>query len=269
MNPLIVFENDDFLAINKPSGMVVNRADSTRQFFTVQDWIEEGNEDLRLKIKDILEKYNVTEITELKGKEIEGEYNPEIEFCMRSGVVHRLDKETSGILLIAKNPETFSKLKIQFQERTTKKVYIALVHGVLKQKEGEIDAPVGRLPWNRTHFGVLAEGREAQTFYSVVGEYVLQVKKVTEQFSLVELEPKTGRTHQIRVHMKHIGHPLVSDELYTGRKTARSDREWCKRLFLHAKQITITNPTTNQPEVITASLPDELQAALTHLQKLL
>src|SRR5947209_8201310 len=149
MIPSIVFEDDFFIAINKPSGMIVNKADTTKNESTVQDWVEE------LYPRQIPS--GLTEKTE------NGDYNKTYEFYNRSGIVHRLDKETSGILLIAKTAESFAELQNQFKERTVKKKYIALAHGRVVPEDGEIRAPIGRLEWNRKRFGVVSGGREAMT----------------------------------------------------------------------------------------------------------
>ena len=175
----ILFEDEAMLVINKPPGMVVNRAESVKGE-TVQDWVEKT---YRIFIAD------------------------------RAGIVHRIDKETSGILLIAKTPDAFTELQRQFKERIIKKTYLAIVHGKLVPEEGEINAPVGRLPWNRERFGIVPGGKEAVTKY--------KIQKYIKDFSIVELYPQSGRTHQIRVHVKYINHPIVGDYLYAGRKTAR------------------------------------------------
>src|SRR5690606_37749976 len=142
-------------------------------------------------------------------------------FWERQGVVHRLDKETSGVLLLAKKPEVFVELLRAFREREVKKTYFALVHGVPEVLQGQINAPIGRLPWNRLRFGVLAGGRDAVSSYRVINMYKnVEVAGVygRHEFALVEVKPHTGRTHQIRVHMQYLGTPIVGDELYCGRK---------------------------------------------------
>lgn len=181
-------------------------------------------------------------------------------------MVHRIDKETSGVLIIAKNPEAFSELQRQFKEREVAKKYLALAHGKVVPEEGSITAAVGRLPWNRERFGVLPGGREAETEYRV-----LSISKLVpvgmeyrgkEEFSLLELHPKTGRTHQIRVHLKSIGHPIVGDAFYAGRKTSREDRKWCPRLFLHAAEISFKHPKTGEKMMVKSELPKDLTEVL-------
>ncbi|MDE2590184.1 MAG: RluA family pseudouridine synthase, partial [Patescibacteria group bacterium] len=195
-----------------------------------------------------------------------GEYNIADEFYSRGGIVHRLDKETSGVLVVAKNPESFGKLKEQFMTRTTEKVYQALAHGKITPPEGEINAPVGRLPFNRMHFGVIAGGREAVTHYKVLSYYQAKFGKQKEALSLVELYPKTGRTHQIRVHLKYLNHPIVADPLYAGRKVGREDRRVLSRLFLHAVRLTFSHPKTGEKMIIEAPFPEELATFLQTLE---
>src|SRR5262249_21180394 len=137
----------------------------------------------------------------------EGEWEtPEDAFYNRSGIVHRLDKETSGAMLVAKNVESFASLQGQFKDRVVEKTYKALAHGKISPSVGEISVPVGRLEFNRKRFGVVAGGRESLTHYEVLQNY--ENLKTKEILSFVELYPKTGRTHQIRVHLQYIGHPI-------------------------------------------------------------
>ena len=236
----VIYEDDDILVADKSAGMIVNRAETTRGEVTVQDWMEE-----RLGIQDDRK---------------EGS-----DFYDRGGVVHRLDKETSGVLILAKTPEAFVDLQRQFKERVVKKVYVALAHGKLVPGEGEIKAPVGRLPWNRRQFGIVAGGRESVTFYRVLDYYR---EKGGELLSFVELNPKTGRTHQIRVHLKYIGYPIFADFLYAGRKTARDDRRVLGRVFLHAYKIAFIHPRTGKEVSFESSLPGELAGVLGQLEKL-
>jgi 23S rRNA pseudouridine1911/1915/1917 synthase len=236
----IIFEDEEILVLEKPAGMVVNRAESVKGK-TVQDWVEE------------------------KQKTVDGSQKTESssDFVRRVGIVHRLDKETSGLLLIAKTPEAFENLQKQFKERRIEKRYLALVHGKVEPKEGEIRAPVGRLPWNRERFGVLAGGKEATTKYKVNGQWSMVNGRQKEEFSFLELKPETGRTHQIRVHLKYWGHPIVADDKYAGRKRNRKDREWCPRLFLHAAFIAFSHPKTGKRvEIASSSLPQDLKKAL-------
>lgn len=225
MNPLIIFEDESILILDKPSGWITNDASTTTTQPVLQTWLREN-----LKYPLIGDRER------------------------RDGIVHRLDKETSGLLIVAKTLSAFENLQSQFKERKVEKTYIALVHGRVKLDSGEISAPVGRLPWRRERFGVLPGGREATTRYKVIRYY--DIKK--ENYSLVELYPKTGRTHQIRIHLKFIGHPIVGDYFYAGRKTAREDRTWCPRLFLHASKISFFHPQTGKKLTFESELPKDL-----------
>lgn len=237
MEPCVIYENESLLVLEKPAGWIVNDATTTGVQPTVQGW-------LRRNFK--------FQISNLK--------------FYRSGIVHRLDKETSGLLLVAKTPEAFENLQAQFKERKVQKEYIALVHGIVEPRAGSIEAPVGRLPWRRDRFGVLPGGREATTEYRTVNSYQSTVN--SEAFTLLELRPHTGRTHQLRIHLKHIGHPIVADEFYAGRKTARRDRKWCPRLFLHAGKIAVFDPVGGRLLDFASELPPDLQGALLELEKL-
>ena len=243
MNIPILFEDDQLLAINKPPGIVVNRAESVKGD-TVQDWAL-----LRQGFGGQADTH----------EDRDG-------FYARAGIVHRIDKETSGILLIAKTPQAFAELQRQFKERLVKKTYLAIVHGNLVPEEGEIRAPVGRLPWNRERFGIVPGGKEAVTRYTVVATFPAPHNSGNPRdsrnlpLSVVELYPETGRTHQIRVHLKYINHPIVGDYLYAGRKTSRSDRLWAPRVMLHAWKIEFLHPTTGEHLAIEAPIPDDMRS---------
>lgn len=226
--PRVIFEDTSFLVLEKPEGWVVNRSETTKNQQTIQDWLEANFQFSIFKFQ----------------------------FC-RSGVVHRLDKETSGLLLIAKTPEAFTNLQKQFKERKVVKRYLALVHGKILPEEGEINAAISRSPFNRKKFGVFLGGRPAVTKYKTL--------KYLGKFSLVELRPQTGRTHQIRVHLKHLGYPIVGDDFYAGRKTARLDRKWCSRQFLHASYLAFFHPETGEKLEFTSSLPADLEAVMKKL----
>ncbi len=264
--PLIVFQDESLLVLDKPAGMVVNRAETTKGEETVQDWIED-----KLKITIQNSKFK--------------------DFYIRAGIVHRLDKETSGLLLVAKTPEAFANLQRQFKEREVKKKYLALAHGKVEPKEGVIEASLSRSPFDRKKFGVFLGGREAKTRYKVI-RYLGGIRSLANhrhqmdhftvknkssaggglqdslcsqthaQYSLLEVTPETGRTHQIRVHLKFIGHPIVGDEKYAGRKTARADRQWCPRQFLHAAFLSFNHPITGKRVEFSSKLPSDLQLAM-------
>ncbi len=236
----VVYEDRDLLIINKYAGVTVNRSETTKD----------------MTLQDLIEKYlKLPENPYQKSADFE-QKTPEQNFIDRSGVVHRLDKETSGIILIAKNVQAFTLLQKEFHDRVVKKAYLALAHGNILPKSGIINVPVGRLNYNRTHFGVVAGGRESVTSYKVLRTYTNPL--TNETLSFVELCPKSGRTHQIRVHLKYMGYPIFGDELYAGRKTARNDRKILPRVFLHAAEITFIHPMTQKEMHFTTPLPKEL-----------
>lgn len=226
LTPKLIFEDESFFVFDKPSGWISDSAITTNGQPVIQEWVSKNF------------KYETND------------------FEHRNGIVHRLDKETSGILLVAKTGESFEELQRQFKERLVHKTYLALVHGRLENNEGTIDEAVGRLPWRRDRFGVLAGGREAVTDYKTLS--VHKNPENNEDLTLLELKPKTGRTHQIRIHLKHLGHPIVADEFYAGRKTARKDRRWCKRLFLHAGGISFLHPKSKEIVKFNSPLPEDL-----------
>lgn len=238
MEVKIISEEKDFLMVEKPAGVVVNRA-RTVKGATIQDWAEK----------------------KLKGEGVD--LGGESDFGRRAGIVHRLDKGTSGLLIIAKNPEAFSNLQAQFKARKVEKKYLALAHGRVVPKEGEITLPVGRNPFNREKFGVFPGGREALTKYRTVSQFFVS----GSWFSLLEVFPKTGRTHQIRVHLKALGCPVVSDAKYAGRKTNRADRQWCPRMFLHASSLGFFHPRTEKWLQLESSLPPDLKKGLQFLEE--
>ncbi len=233
----ILFEDEFFMAVNKPPNIVVNRALSVKEK-TIQDWIE--------TTQTFFRKYSSTDSTS--------------EFIERSGFVHRIDKETSGVLLIAKDPESFRILQEQFKDRTIHKTYRAIIHGILSPDNGEIRAPVGRLPWNKEQFGIVPGGKDSVTKYTVLQTF--RNKQTNEDLSYVELYPETGRTHQIRVHLKYIFHPIIGDYLYAGRKVSKRDRTWAPRTMLHAYKIALHHPHTGTPLEIQAPVPDDMTAIL-------
>jgi len=241
----VIYEDSDLLVIDKPPGIVVDPADSVKEK-TLADILQD-----QFKIK-----------------------------LLRGGIVHRLDKDTSGILLVGKTPAALEKLQAQFKERKVKKEYVALVHGVVEES-GKVEASIGRNPGNREKFIVLEEGKEAVTeyvpqknfqfsilnFQSIFNELnKIQMRKLERmkynQFTLLQCKPKTGRTHQIRVHLKYIGHPVVADEKYVGRKIYRLDKRWCPRMFLHAKKIGFKHPVSGEWMEMESDLPEDLNLVL-------
>lgn len=229
----ILYEDGSIVIVDKPSGVVVNRAESVKGI-TVQDWMEKTYP-----------------------QSFEDQTSPE--FSERSGVVHRLDKDTSGVLVLAKNPASFEIVKNQFKSREVTKKYAALVHGKVEPPEGSIHAPIGRLPWNRMRFGVFTGGRDAFTDYT---RDTLYKGSDNDDLTLLTVTPHTGRTHQIRVHLQYINHPIVGDMLYGGRKTSKKDNEWCSRIFLHAKELRLKSPESGKELTIISPLPDDLQKIL-------
>jgi 23S rRNA pseudouridine1911/1915/1917 synthase len=179
----------------------------------------------------------------------------------RPGIVHRLDKGTSGLMVVAKTELAHENLADQFRAREVFKSYVALVHGQVEKKTGQIDQPIARDPRNRTRMAVVRGGRPALSIY--------RVRKRFERFTLLNVELKTGRTHQIRVHLAWIKHPVVGDEVYGGGRDKtvpdhklRSEIARIGRQFLHAEQLGFSHPRTGEELRFTAPLPTELQALL-------
>ncbi|MCX6031927.1 MAG: RluA family pseudouridine synthase [Chloroflexi bacterium] len=234
----VLYEDADVLVINKPAGMVVHPA--------AGHW--HGT-----LVNAVL--YHCPDLEGVGG-------------VHRPGIVHRLDKDTSGLILVAKNDAAHRALQAQFKDRTVRKTYLALVHGWLTPERGEINAPIGRDPRQRQRMAVVAlsQGRMAVTQYEVRGYYQVpgtsEVPGTWSRYTLVACHPLTGRTHQIRVHLAHVRHPIVGDEIYGGqRRTAVR----CPRQFLHAERIHLRLPATGQEVEFCAPLPADLQAILAAL----
>ena len=223
----IIFENEDLLVVNKPAGMVVHPA--------------AGHD------RGTLVHAALAHAPEMAG--INGEKRP--------GVVHRLDKDTSGLILLAKNDQAQRWLQEQFRSRKVKKVYIALVDGRPPTPTGRIEAPIGRHATQRKQMAVVAlnKGREAFSEYQTI--------EVFQEHTLLEIHPITGRTHQIRLHLSFIGCPVVGDTVY-GRRNPTLPIE---RHFLHAAALSICIPGEGQPRTFQARMPDELQAVLDELRR--
>jgi 23S rRNA pseudouridine1911/1915/1917 synthase len=275
----VIFEDDFLLAINKPAGVVVNRA-ATVEEPTVQDWIKAklGEEQ---GIEEIINQPDQWQ--QFIPENFSAQYGTAAEiFARRQGLVHRLDKDTSGVLLLAKNPGVLVNLLQQFKKRQTQKKYLCLVHGQLKVESAAIRAPVARSTQNRHKFRTEIDGREAITYYRLKDFYSkLNVKKLSAEqrrqlgdnlasyqqgFSLLECLLKTGRTHQIRVHLAHIKHPIVADTTYGGQKRSKLDLAWCPRQFLHAQQLRFQHPQTDEKTVFTAELAADLDKSLKYLE---
>jgi 23S rRNA pseudouridine1911/1915/1917 synthase len=206
----IIFENEDFLAINKPAGLLVHPTNISKEK-TLVDWIAEKH----------------PEIIGVGDASLESEQE-----ILRPGIVHRLDRDTSGIMLIAKNNDTFFYLKNLFQEKKIKKNYSALVFGNFSEKSGVVDKPIGIKSSSikrSTAAKKIRDVKEAQTEYKVIKNYSLDSGR---KFALLEVYPRTGRTNQIRVHLASIGHSVVGDKVYGSQKL--HSPEGLERMFLHA-----------------------------------
>jgi 23S rRNA pseudouridine1911/1915/1917 synthase len=192
-------------------------------------------------------------------------------------MVHRLDKNTSGALVLAKHPGSLVNLLAQFRNRTVKKEYLCLTHGHFSVADGVVNAPIGRSNRDRKKFSVTPGGRQAITKYKIEQvfknfseqaekqfnqSFLDRAKHLYQGFTLVRCFPKTGRTHQIRVHMAHIKHPLVGDATYVGKKRAKLDPTWCKRHFLHAASLEFQHPLTGEKVRFESALDDDLAIVL-------
>lgn len=254
----ILFEDDALVVLNKPAGWVVNRAASYANL-TIQDWAEQ--------------KFSVHSFDFSQKDEEYGEYGSRKDiFLERGGIIHRLDKDTSGILLLAKTPEALVEMLRQFRDREVQKTYEALVHGKLSPDDGIIRLPMSRSDHDYTKFAVTIDGRLSETHYHVLEFFPGNPRGISEKkgksyqgFTHLELKPKTGRTHQIRVHMAALKHPIVGDGTYAGRKRIVLDSEWCPRQFLHAKAIEFVHPVTKAMMHFDAPLAPDLQKALEFL----
>lgn len=222
----IVYEDDDVVVINKPAGLVVHPSASTP--------------------KGTLANALAARFPEIKSV---GE-DP-----LRPGIVHRLDKDTSGLLIAAKNNRAFQILKNQFQNRKVIKKYLALVSGTIKEKRGIISAPISRLKTKQVIAERMRDKTRAQKERPAITEY--EVVKYLGDYTLVSAFPKTGRMHQLRVHFAHIGHPIVGDQKYGLKK----DRGLLPRQFLHASELTLQLPS-GHIKTFRAKLPDDLQKLL-------
>jgi 23S rRNA pseudouridine1911/1915/1917 synthase len=222
--PNILFEDESLLIIDKPAGLVVHPAPGHR-VGTLMDWLRDH---LGSKIAKVFT-------------------DPE-----RLGLVHRLDKDTSGVLVIAKSVIAQTAVSRQFQDRTVKKTYAAFVEGIPSAKSGIIDAPVGRSRKVPTRMAVSPQGKASETAF--------EVKETFKEVSLVTLHPKTGRTHQIRVHLSAIGHPIIGDRTY-GAKSIWAQTYGIKRPLLHAESLLLAHPTTRKPMTFQAPWPADFYKA--------
>ena len=220
----IVYEDSDVIVVNKPQGMVVHPS--------------AGHPDHTL-VNGLL--YHTRDLAD----------SPE---GFRPGIVHRIDKDTSGLLMIAKNDKARESLEKQLAEKINKREYLAIVHGNFEVKNGVINAPIGRNPNNRKKMAVNPKGKAAVTHFTVLEQF--------KNYSLVKCVLETGRTHQIRVHMKYIGHPLAGDPLYGPKKTLSGHGQ-----FLHAKTLGFYQPSTNEWLEFSAPLPTIFEKQLENLRQ--
>jgi 23S rRNA pseudouridine1911/1915/1917 synthase len=229
----IVFEDGDVLVINKPPGLVVHPAP--------------GNRDRTL----------VNALLGYCGDSLSG-----IGGVARPGIVHRLDKDTSGLIIVAKNDLAHQVLSRQFADRTLSRTYQALVWGALSPQNGSVDAPIGRHPRDRKKMAVTAKGRSALTYYRVLEIFGADKTATT----LVECKLATGRTHQIRVHLAHIKHPIVGDPVY-GRNRASGGTLNFPRQALHAVALQFRHPRTDKIMCFTAPLPMDITTLIKGLKR--
>src|SRR5215213_7661022 len=232
----IVYEDETLVVVNKPAGLVVHPAAGTPS--------------------GTLANALAYHFQKLPGAT-----------SVRPGIVHRLDRDTSGLLVVAKTETALENLSDQFRDRTVYKSYVALVHGRVLSNSGKIDQPLARDPTNRTRMAVVRAGRNALTLY--------RVRQTFDRFTLLDVELKTGRTHQIRVHLAWIKHPVVGDETYGGGRDntiqdprLRARLRSLNRHFLHAEKLGFKHPTTGEFVKFESSLPPELQGFLTQIKEL-
>lgn len=232
----IIYEDDDLIVVDKPAGLVVHPAAG----------INSGT------LANALA-YHFEQLSSRAGP-------------ARPGIVHRLDKDTSGLLVVAKKEMVHEKLADQFRAREVFKSYVGLVHGVVDPARGRIDQPIARDPTNRTRMAVVRSGRSALTLY--------QVRRSYDRFALLDVELKTGRTHQIRVHLAWLKHPVVGDAVYGGGRDntmqdakLRSEIRNLNRQFLHAEKLGFQHPTTGESLLFKSELPTELQQLLKCLDR--
>ncbi|HKB28935.1 MAG TPA: RluA family pseudouridine synthase [Candidatus Limnocylindrales bacterium] len=226
----IVYEDDDMLIVDKPAGLVVHPAAGHDSGTLVNALLGRGGADAFGGIAGV----------------------------RRPGIVHRLDRDTSGLLMVARNDVAQASLMAQLKARRVKKTYLALVPGSVAAPVGRIEAPIGRDPGHRTRMAVVTDGRASVTGY--------RVRERFAGWTLLELDLITGRTHQIRVHLDAIGHPVAGDPVY-GTGTSQRGPEGLRRLFLHAFRLELSAPSSGRLIRAEAPLPRELEAVLSDLRR--
>ncbi len=225
----IIYEDEYILILDKPSGLVVNRSNTYKET-TLQDILEKTYPEIYSGISDE-------------------------EYLSRSGLVHRLDKDTSGIIVVAKNTDTFHYLLQQFKQRKIFKEYVAVVHGEITDEIIEIDAPLARNPKNPLRIAVVSGGKPAFTKIEKIYS-----KNINGDFyTLVRVFPKTGRTHQIRIHLSSIGHPVAGDKIYCAANLLEKDDIAFNRLMLHAEVLGFISPKDQKFHRFKSPLPNEFK----------
>lgn len=220
----IIYEDADVAVVNKPQGIVVHPSAGHTSGTLVNALM-----------------YHVKDLSSING-------------VVRPGIVHRIDKDTSGLLMIAKNDKAHNALAAELKDKKSLRKYVAIVHGNLPNDRGVIEAPIGRSDKDRKKQAVTAKGKPAVTRFTVLERF--------GNYTLVELQLETGRTHQIRVHMAYIGHPVAGDPLYGPRKTLKGHGQ-----FLHAKTLGFTHPTTEELVEFTAEEPAIFKETLDKLRE--
>lgn len=242
--PEIIYKDKDLIVVNKPAGISVHGGETIRGE-TLVDFLLENFPEIK-------------NVGDLPYKTASGSLKTDTTY--RPGIVHRLDKDTSGVMVVARNQKSFEILKKIFKERKAEKKYLALLCGKLNKKSGAIEEPIGRLVKNPFKRGVASPKSAIRGARSAFTEY--KVKKEYERYSLVEFTPKTGRMHQIRVHAKAIGNPIACDKIYGGGKNCCP--EGLNRMFLHAKSLSFSFSEGKRLS-FEADLPEDLEITLASL----
>ncbi|MCF7954963.1 MAG: RluA family pseudouridine synthase [Phycisphaerae bacterium] len=234
----VIYEDDDMIVLNKQADIIVHPARGNKSGTLVNGLV-----------------YYANQLSSINGH-------------FRPGIVHRLDRNTTGVMVVAKNDPAHWQLAKQFADRTTQKTYIAVIHGVPQLTADCIDQPIGTNTSFRERMAVNMEGKHAVSFYKVLEEF--------RGYCVVELSPKTGRTHQLRVHMQYIKHPIVADDMYGGKviynwqvedRPAAPEEPLINRTALHAWKLELDHPTTGKRMLFTADLPDDIQHLINNLRE--